>query len=102
MPFTAPTVGMISGGTTITVGTLRGGGERPTIGIPRATTLGGDGTDITTPFITPVITMRGIPLTEVIIIITPRARSTAAPQQATAATAPAQSAAHVRQQTAHL
>ena len=91
---------MISGGTTITGGPLLGGGAHPTIGIPLGTTLGGVGTDIITPFITLVTTMRGIPLTEAITIITPRVRSTVAPQQATAVTDPARSAAHVRLPTA--
>ena len=94
MPFTVPTVGMISGGTTIMVGTLLGGGARPTIGTPVGTTLGGAGTDIITPF----ITLGGIRTMAVITtIIILHARSTAVPSQAIVDTAPAQSVAHVRQ-----
>lgn len=85
-------IGMDTDG--ITTGTILGG-EAPIIGIPTATTRGGDGTTIITPSTTMVTTTDGILHSEVIItIITPHAQRIAALQLPTADTAPAQSVAH--------
>ena len=90
---TVLTVGTTTPGAVTTVGAIRGDGITLIIGIIVATTLGGVGTDITTPF----ITMLGIHIMEVIttIIIIPRARNyTVARRQATAVTVPVQNEAH--------
>ena len=90
---TVLTVGTTTPGAVTTAGAIRGDGIVLIIGITVATTPGGVGTDITTPF----ITMLGIHTMEVIttIIITPRARNnTVARRQATAVIALAQNEAH--------
>ena len=89
---------MITIGTVITDGTVRGGGTTHSTGTRVIMTLIGVGTIITTPF-TILVSIQGgiLRMAAITTIITPHARNIADLRQAIVVIAPAQSVARARQ-----